>query len=869
MRYRLGIDIGTNSLGWCALDLDDKGSPIGIRNMGVRIFSDGRNPKDRQSLAVMRRLPRQQRKRHDRYLKRRAEFMDRLIEHGLMPADEAARKSLERKNPWKLRVKGLDQKLSLYELGRALFHLQQRRGFKSNLKTDKGDEDKGKIKPAIAAVREAMATTGARTLGEYLARPRVEDPKAKHSHLVRARLQGTGAKAFYDFYPSRELVAAEFDALWEAQNRLHGEALTNEAREGLRDTLLFQRPLKPQPVGKCTLDPNEERAPRALPSVQRLRIYQELNHLAVRLPGKAARKLTPEERDRLAAKALATEKLYFDKARKSLELPNEARFSLESPKRKYLDGDKTAAVLASRKRWGPDWRNLAFDQQEAIVKILLEAQNEQELIAWLQNEHGLLPETAEAVAGSILPQGHGNLGRTATRRVLDELRKNVITYDQAVVAAGYPSHSAIDFDGEVFEALPYYGRVLERQVAFGTGKPTDPIEKQVGKVANPTVHVALNQIRRVANSVMKENHGAPTEIVVELARELPLSAKGRSELESEQNANKDANDKRRSELARLGQPDTYENRLRLRLWEELNPDDPYDRCCVYSGEVVSCSRLFSDQVEVEHILPFSLTLDPGIGNKTLSMRRANRFKGQRSPFDAFGDSPDGYDWSAIVARAASLPSNKEWRFHPDAMERFENEEQDFLARHLNETRYIGVLAKLYLQRTGADVWVIPGRLTANLRWAWGLDSVLPGHNREEAADPEKNRKDHRHHAIDALVVALTDRSLLKGVATAAGRAEEKFDKRLLAGVEDPWPDFRATVREAVSRIVVSHKPDHGVQGAMHNDTAYGVVEGPDDKGRSLVVHRVPLATIDKPAKLSAIRDHVVRERLNRSFHYPS
>ncbi len=173
----------------------------------------------------------------------------------------------------------------LYELSRALFHLQQRRGFKSNLKTDKGDEDKGKIKPAIAAVREAMVTTGARTLGEYLARPRIEDPKAKHERLVRARLQGTGAKAFYDFYPSRELVASEFDALWEAQKSFHGEALTNKARERLRDTLLFQRPLKTQPVGKCTLDPIEERAPRALPSVQRLRIFQELNHLTVRFAG--------------------------------------------------------------------------------------------------------------------------------------------------------------------------------------------------------------------------------------------------------------------------------------------------------------------------------------------------------------------------------------------------------------------------------------------------------------------------------------------------------------------------------------------------------------------------------------------------------
>jgi len=172
MAWRLGLDLGTNSIGWAALDLNDHGHPIGLIASGVRIFSDGRNPKDGQSLAVARRLPRQQRKRRDRYLKRRAEFMDRLIEHGLMPTEPAARKKLEKTNskekigPWELRVRGLDEELSLHEFGRALFHLQQRRGFKSNRKTDKGgDDEKGKIKSAAKKLRTAMESVGARTLG--------------------------------------------------------------------------------------------------------------------------------------------------------------------------------------------------------------------------------------------------------------------------------------------------------------------------------------------------------------------------------------------------------------------------------------------------------------------------------------------------------------------------------------------------------------------------------------------------------------------------------------------------------------------------------------------------------------------------------
>jgi len=865
MAWRLGLDLGTNSLGWAALDLNNQGRPTGLIASGVRIFSDGRNPKDGSSLAVMRRLPRQQRRRRDRYLKRRSEFMERLIAHGLMPKDPAERKQLEKINPWNLRVRGLDEKLSLHELGRALFHLQQRRGFKSNRKTDKGaDDETGKIKSASAKVKMAMKSAGARTLGEYLAKARIDDPKAAHEHPVRARLQGSGAKAFYDFYPTRDMIAAEFDTLWKVQKGFHNAALSDAARDALRDTLLFQRDLKAQLVGKCSLDPSQERAPHALPSVQRIRIYQEINNLKVRLPGEAEHNLTLEERDVLAAKALAHLKLPFDTARRLLKLPGDARFNTESERRKHLDGDKTAAVLAHKDRWGPEWRKIPAKTQEEIVERLLKEENEKTLVDWLMAEHNLSAEAAEKIANVPLSAGHGRLGRTATQRVLGELERAVITYDAAVVAAGYASHSDLDFDGEVFDALPYYGEALERHVAFGTGEPADPLEKRVGKIANPTVHVALNQLRRVVNTLIKaliKRYGRPTEIVVELARDLPLSAKGKSELKTLQSNNKKANDDRRKELEKLKLSDTYENRLRLRLWEELNPANPLARCCPYTGKQIGIERLFTDEVEIDHILPFSRTLDDGIGNKIISMRIANRVKGQKTPYEAFASSPDGFNWPEIAARAANLPNNKSWRFGPDAMERYDNEERDFLSRQLNETRYLSRLAKTYLLRTGADVWVTPGRLTSDLRWTWGLNSVLAGHNLEEAADPAKNRNDHRHHAIDAIVIALTDRGLLQAVATEAGRAEETFDKRLLAGLKEPWPNFREAVQTSINRITISHKPDHGIEGALHNDTAYGIVEPANKETKSLVVHRVPLSTLSKPANLEAIRDPIIREHL--------
>jgi len=917
-KWRLGIDVGTNSIGWAVIGLSKEGRPNALLDTGVRIFSDGRDP-DKQSLAAQRRAPRAMRRNRDRYLLRRKRFMERLIKHGLMPTQSDERKKLENLDPWELRVRGLDERLSLHELGRALFHLQQRRGFKSNRKTDKGDDDEsGKIKSAASAARQAMAERGARTLGEFLAAERVKNPKSAHTHPVRARLHGSGARAFYDFYPTRDMIEEEFDALWDAQAKHHGDALNDEVRKSLHRELFFQRPLKPQPVGKCLFIPTDVRAPSALPSVQRLRIYQEINHLKIHLPGAPARFLTLEERDLLVDKALKTAKLTFDAMRKTLKLPEAAKFNFESLKRKHFDGDKTAAVLAASKRWGKAWRELSLRQQDAVVEILLgqepvlfdgspspqfeevctsvsdalgidkdkagrllASEQSEEITGWLADSFEITSEAAHAVVKSLLPPGHSALGRTAGKRVLEQLSSGQIeainaetgevstvpcTYDQSVNLAGFEDHAMLDI-GEKNGRLPYYGEVLDRQVAFGTGNLNDPKEKRLGKIANPTVHVVLNQTRRVVNKLIQK-FGQPQEIVVELARDLPLSAQGKKDLEAEQKKNQNANDKRRQRLAELKQQDNYDNRLRLRLWEELNPDDPCNRRCPYTGEQISIERLFSPEVEIDHILPFSQTLDDGFGNKTLCIRQANRDKAQRTPYDAFYNSSKEYKWDDILSRVADLPPNKAWRFSKNSMDRFEDEERDFLDRQLNDTKYAARIVRQYLThsipsedplRRLSKVWVTPGRLTSDLRHAWGLNSILVGHNKEESADPKKNRNDHRHHAIDAVIIGLVDRGLLQRVSTNAARAEKDHSSRFFASLKDPWPGFRDTVRSSIQKIVVSHKPEHGREGALHEDTNYGVVQDPLGNGERLV-SRKPLVALTAK-EVSQIGDLKIRSDL--------
>ena len=161
MRYRLALDLGSTSLGWAMIRLNAADEPCAVIKTGVRIFSDGRNPKDGSSLAVTRRDARAMRRRRDRLLKRKARMMRTLIAHGFFPQDEAQRKALETLNPYALRAKGLDAALSPPEFARALFHINQRRGFKSNRKTDKKDNDSGALKTAINQLRQNILDTAA------------------------------------------------------------------------------------------------------------------------------------------------------------------------------------------------------------------------------------------------------------------------------------------------------------------------------------------------------------------------------------------------------------------------------------------------------------------------------------------------------------------------------------------------------------------------------------------------------------------------------------------------------------------------------------------------------------------------------------
>lgn len=896
---RLGLDIGTNSIGWWLYQTDGAGANAritGVVDGGVRIFSDGRDPKSGASLAVDRRAARAMRRRRDRYLRRRATLMKVLAEVGLMPADPVEAKTLELLDPYELRATGLDVTLPLTHLGRALFHLNQRRGFKSNRKTDRGDNESGKIKDATARLDQAIMASGARTYGEFLhmRRQRASDPR--HVPTVRTRLSvanrgGPGGKdeAGYDFYPDRKHLEEEFHKLWTAQVGHHAE-LTDELRDLIFEKIFYQRPLKEPKVGLCLFSghhdvpPKEERLPKAHPLTQRRVLYETVNQLRVTADGRETRPLTLEERDQIihaldnkkATASLNSMAIKLPALAKVLKLRDAERFTLETGVRDAIACDPVRASLSHPDRFGPRWSTLGMDAQWEVISRIRKVQSDADhkaLLDWLVETHALDREHAESTANAPLPEGYGRLGLTATTRILEKLEADVLTYSDAVAACGW--HHSDQRTGELFDPkrwlkdgeepepwegpLPYYGEVLDRHVIPGSfdrdlHDPRTQAAEYFGRITNPTVHIGLNQLRRLVNLII-ETYGKPDQIVVELARELKQSEQQKKDAMRNIREATDSARKRSDKLETLGIEDNGRNRMLLRLWEDLNPEDAMRRFCPYTGERISAAMIFDGSCDVDHILPYSRTLDDGFANRTLCLKEANREKRNQTPWEAWGGTQR---WDAIDSNLKNLPDNKRWRFAPDAMERFEGA-SDFLDRALVDTQYLARISRTYLDTLfpeGGHVWVVPGRLTEMLRRHWGLNSLLS--DADLGAVKAKNRTDHRHHAIDAAVVAATDRSLLNRISRAAGQGEATGQSAELIARDTPppWEGFRDDLRVQLDKIIVSHRADHGridlegrkrgkdsTAGQLHNDTAYGVVDA------TTVVSRTPLLSL-KPGDIA-------------------
>ena len=810
--YALGLDIGVASIGWALLDLNDDGRPVGVRKAGVHLFDAGIDPGKsdpesallqgrEQSKATPRRNARAMRRQTWRRARRKRKLLRCLMAAGLVPEApvrtpeqvDSYLKSLDREliarqnvtshanaqtMPYRLRAAAAVEPVQRDELGRALYHLAQRRGFLSNRKSpEREGEDRSAMKQEIGELAEAVAQHEPPTLGAYLASLDPDDDR------IRNR------------WTSRKMYLDEFEMIWSVQAPAHG--LTEAQRAEIHDAIFFQRPLKDQShlVGRCSLIEGHKRCPIGERVAQRFRVFQQLNHLRVVLDDLTERPLTKEERDAIASKLLTEGDITIAKARKAAGLPNSSTLSIERGGEKKLIGHRTDAKL--RLIFGAErWDNLSEDERDAAVHALRSFRDRDALRRYGISRWGLDGDSADLFADTTLEEGHAAHCREALEKLVVRMEHDGLSYSEA--------------------------RKDEFPASFASSEPMDalpPLNEWEKDLRNPSVARALTELRKVVNTIVRR-WGKPERVHLELARDLK-SSRSRREKQSKRMRDRESERERAANaiVKKLGisQPKGW-------MIEKWLLAEECGWVCPYTGRHFGASELLGhhSQYDVEHIWPMSQSLDNSYMNKTICYHEENRNRKKgRSPASAY--SAD--ELAPMLERVRSFkcdPFTKQKK-----LQRFsEPVEEGFSNRHLEETRYIGRLACDYVgllyggraedvgEANRRQRIITPsGGLTAWLRRGWGLDAVL-------SDDDGKNRDDHRHHAIDANVVACADQAAIKRLSDAAQRMEKVQKERPFDSVNHPWDGFIENVTAVIEPIIVSRRVSKKVTGGLHKDTIY-------------------------------------------------
>jgi CRISPR-associated endonuclease Csn1 len=793
--HRFAFDLGTNSIGWTVLDMSQPKTPK-ILDMGVRIFTDGREAKTGTPLNEARRNARQMRRQRDRKIRRKKAMLKFLVNNKLMPYNREEQQAVAQFDPYMLRSAALERKLEPFELGRIMMQFSIRRGFKSGRKQQA--ESTVEQEGMLGGIQSLESELKGLTLGQWLYKRR------ESGNPVRFKPTIEKTKIIYSIYPSREMYETEFAAIREKQEK-HFKKINWDRLHWL---IFFQRPLKRPERGRCQFYTEEDRGYKAFSSAHRFRILQEINNLRYYNEENREEEIPSELKLRLFEALNSQKSLSFDRIRKLLGENYTGSFNLEDSKRDTLKGNETSVDFRKPEFFGSGWDKLSTQKQDEIIEKLMIEDDESVICDFLKT-FGLSSEQIQKISGYNLPTGTTMLSSRFMIECSEIMLKEWLPYYAAVERMGL--HHSKKEKREILRSLPYYGKILTGQASGAKGESYNGSdEERYGRIANPTVHIALNQLRKLVNTLIRR-FGNPNQIIMEVARELKLSKARKDEIFREQTKNQKDNERIEKELKDHGllqvKPD---DKKKYKLWEELAPEG-INRRCPYCGRTISAKQLMSGAVEIEHILPYSRTLLNTRDNLTVAHRECNQAKKTQSPFEAFGKSPPGFDWNLIMELTAKLPFKKRQKFFPDAMVRFHEEEGGFMDKQLTDTAYLSKASKDYLSAIcdSNAIWVSPGKLTAMLRGFWGFNTLLNrGHDTWY-----KNRSDHRHHALDALVIALCDRRIIAEAARLnSGRGYSEIDA-------PPCPLKREDIEDRLKSLIVSYKQDHGKEGKLYAETA--------------------------------------------------
>jgi len=783
--YTLGLDIGMASVGAALLGRDR------IVGLHVRCFDKAEVAKTGESLNAQRRAARSTRRRLRRRRYRLLRLARLLKHHGLIATADPEAFVVTRPSPWELRARGLDQVLAPDQWATAIYHLCKHRGFQSTRKTEISEDKEATA--MLEAIQSNRASLGKyRTPGEMA---------VKDESFADAKRNKSGAylRTFL-----RADLEAELRLLFDRQRTFGNQHAGPELESEVHRWLMARRPaLSGQAlaklVGRCTLEPAEPRAPKHGYRAERFVWLSLLNNLRLVRRGKT-RALAEDERKALMELPFKQAKLTYAQVRKALDLHEDDRFN-----RLSYGGAEGKDPEASTCYEAKGYHRIrkAFDQAEAegiwtevrgnadlldqLADILTYEKSDKDIMARLA-PLDLPARLSDALLGVNFDK-FIQLSNKALRQLLPHLEEG-LRYDEAAVAAGY-HHSTPSPSSVRSRFLPAPDR---------------------DEIRNPVVYRALNQARKLVNAIVRA-YGPPAAVHIELARDLSRPYDERQKIVREQRKFQTAKEQAVTQFSQeLGIAPRRDGLQRFQLYREQGGQ------CTYSGKALDLHRLMEDgYVEVDHILPFSRSLDDSKANRVLVLTEENRKKGNRTPYEYLNGAGDSPEWRAFAAR---VKANKAIRAAKrDRLLRIhfgKDEAGEFKERNLNDTRFICRAFKTMVERhlafhpeaQGQERCVIvAGQMTSLLRARWGLIKA------RENGD--------LHHALDAAVVAACSRAFVKRMATHSKAGELKYSRKdgqivdletgeILNPAEllpeerfpRPWPHFREELLGRLDRFPV-------------------------------------------------------------------
>lgn len=854
LRYTLGLDIGIASVGWAVLENNIDGEPIKIERLGVRIFDKAEQPKTGASLAEPRREARGQRRTIRRRRHRKDRIKQLIQQNDIMTRVEMAEmfEHLQfETSVYELRVQALERALTKQEFVRVLIHLAQRRGYKSHSKSEEAkDKENGKVKSAISENKKCMEENGYRTIGEML----LNDDRFWEYNP-------DGTKIFvphnhpddYRTTVERSMVEDEIRLIFSRQRALGVPYATSEFEEAYLEIWGSQRNFDEGPGGKspyggnmiekmlghCTFEKDEPRAAKGSYSAEYFRLLQDVNHLRLVKNNGESCALTREQKQIYIDLVMKSAAASYAQLRKKLELSNDISFNMlrygsdeiGKVERKKLGHMKFYHEM--RKALNTVQKDaistVSWEQRDEIARILLCYKSDDKRKAQLEKLD--IPREFIPALLTLSTSKTAHLSVKALRKLIPHLEKGM-TYAEACKEVYGEQKSSITKKNKLslFDIEP---------------------------INNPVVRRAVSQTIRVINAVVRE-YGAPEVVRVELAREMGKPYDVRTQMTKKQEANAKRNEELRQQIKKIkGAEPTGQDIVKFKLFQDQNG------VCLYSGQNLDITRLFEEgYVDVDHIIPYSISFDDSYTNKVLVRSPENRQKGNRIPADYFKSDPAR--WQRFETLVNTQVHN--WKKKRNLLTQALSEEQKngFKQRNLVDTQYIArviynlINDHLQFAETGKydkkrRTQAVNGAITAHVRKRLGIQKI-----REDG---------DLHHAVDAAVVACVSPGMIQKVTQYTKHREcirktkegyldtetgelmtrEAYDAKYSPRFPAPWERFRQELEvrlsdnpaeeiarlhlatydseEEIKPVFVSRKPERKTTGPAHKDTIYRKADG--------------------------------------------